>query len=65
MSSPSSRIVHFATALVAHRRVSFAKALITAAAVEKLQSRQKTPSVIETDKSKTQASARAAVFTVK
>jgi hypothetical protein len=65
MSSPSSRIVHFATALAAHRRVSFAKALITAVAVEKLKSRQKTPSVIETDKSKTSVSAQAAVFTVK
>jgi nucleoid-associated protein YgaU len=35
MSSLSSRTVHFAVALAAHRRASFAKALITAAAAEK------------------------------
>jgi hypothetical protein len=65
MSSPSSRIVHFATALAAHRRASFAKALITAAVAEKSLSRQKTPLVIETDKSKTPASAQNAVATVR
>jgi nucleoid-associated protein YgaU len=65
MSSLSSRTVHFAVALAAHRRASFAKVLITAAAAEKSQSRQKTPSVIETDKSKMPAFAQNVVATVK
>jgi hypothetical protein len=65
MSSLSSRTVHFARALVAHHRASFAKALITAAVAEKSKSRQKTPLVIETDKSKMQASVQNAVVTVK
>jgi hypothetical protein len=65
MSSPSSRTVHFAAALVAHHRASFAKALITAAAAEKSQSRQKTPLVIEIGKSKTPVSAQNVVATVK
>jgi hypothetical protein len=65
MSSPSSRIVHFATVLAAHRRASFAKALITAAVAEKSLSRQKTPLVIEIGKSRTPASVQTAVVTVK
>lgn len=65
MSSLSSRTVHFAVALAAHRRANFAKVLITAAAAEKSQSRQKTPLVIEIDKSKTPASVQTAVATVK
>jgi hypothetical protein len=65
MSSLSSRIAHFAVALAAHRRASFAKALITAAVVEKSRSRQKTPLVIEIGRSKIPASAQTALATVK
>jgi hypothetical protein len=65
MSSPSSRIVHFAVALAAHRRVNFAKALITAAVVERSQLRQKTPLVIEIGRSKIPASAQTALATAK